>query len=102
MHPLALAPGHDDACLSQIGQVTRYLGLPLSEDLDKVADAHLAPIHEIEQAQPGGVRQGCEEQRQVEGFRGTFHSSMVYALANMSSAHTLAPVQRAGVLARLD
>jgi len=50
-----------------------YLGLALLEDLDEVADADLAAVHEIEQAEAGVVGQRREETNQVEGCRGVAH-----------------------------
>jgi len=55
VHPLALAAWGDDTGVAEVGEVSGYLGLALPEDFDKVADAHLAAIHEIEEAKAGGV-----------------------------------------------
>lgn len=49
------------------------LGLALAEDGNEVADADLAPLHQVEQAQAGAVGKGGEKQRQVVALRGAFH-----------------------------
>lgn len=67
VHPLALAAGADDAGVAQIGEVAGDLGLALAEDLDELADADFAVVHEVEQAEASAVGEGREEAGQVEG-----------------------------------
>jgi hypothetical protein len=55
MHPLAVPSGRDDACASQVGEMTRDLGLSLLKDFDKVANAYFLLAHQIKQAQAGGI-----------------------------------------------
>lgn len=73
VHPLAVAAGGDDACVAEVGEVAGDLGLALAEDFDEVADADLATVHEVEQAQADGVGESCEEAGEIEGFLGTTH-----------------------------
>jgi hypothetical protein len=68
VHPLAVAAGADDAGVAQIGQMPRNLGLALLENFNEVADADLAAIHEIEQAEASAVGKRSEEAGQVERF----------------------------------
>jgi hypothetical protein len=60
MHPLALASRGNNAGTSQIGQVTRNLGLALPENLDKVANAHFSAAHQVQQPESGAIRE-CGE-----------------------------------------
>ncbi len=48
-HPLAFAPGRDDARVAQVGEVTRDLGLGTSQDLYEVADTDFLLSHEVEE-----------------------------------------------------
>jgi len=49
VHPLALAPGCDDACLAKVSEMPGDFGLRGVEDFHEVADADLLLSHEIEQ-----------------------------------------------------
>ncbi len=49
MHPLAIAPGLNNSRTSEIRKMTRYLRLPLLQNLHEVANTHLTPIHQIQQ-----------------------------------------------------
>lgn len=84
VHPLSLASRCNDAGTSQICQVTRNLGLALPENLDEVADAHLSAIHEVQQPEPGAVRQRSEQERQIASLGRAFHITIIYALTDMS------------------
>lgn len=84
MHPLPFPARRDDARITQVGEVARDFGLALAEDFNEITDADLAAVHEVEQAQTGAVREGGEEQRQVEGFWGTLHVLIIYGLTDMS------------------
>ena len=85
MHPFAFAARGYHACPSQICKVTGNLGLALPQDLNEIADAEFAPIYKVQQSQPRAIRERREEQGEVAGFRGTIHSSIIYALTDMSS-----------------
>jgi hypothetical protein len=85
VHPLAFAPGCDNAGAAQIRQVPRDLWLALAENLDEVADTNLSAIHEVQEPQARGVGQGREEEGQIAGFRGMVHVFIIYALTDMSS-----------------
>jgi len=73
VNPFPFAPGAYDAGVTQVSEMARNLGLALAEDFDKVADADFAAIHEIEQAQAGGIGKRGEESREVEWLRYTWH-----------------------------
>lgn len=47
VHPLSLTPRTHDACISQIREMPRNLGLSLFEDFYEVADTDLPSHHEI-------------------------------------------------------
>lgn len=61
VHPLALAPGSDDACLPQISEMPGDLRLGRADDFREIADADFLIGHQIEEAQAGGITQGAEE-----------------------------------------
>ena len=75
MHPCSIAARADDAGPAQIGQVPGDLGLALPENPDKITDAYLAVVHEIDQAEASTVGQGGKESRQIEGGSGAAHVS---------------------------
>lgn len=60
VHPLSVAPRGNNTGTSQIRQVTRNLRLVLSQNLDKVANAHLPAIHQVQQPEPGAIRKRSE------------------------------------------
>ena len=68
MHPLALAASSDDTGAAQISEMAGDLGLALAEDFDKVADADLALVHQVQQSQTSGIRESGEELGQVVGL----------------------------------
>lgn len=47
MHPLAFAAGFHEAGAAQIGKVAGDLGLALAQDLDEIADADFAAVHQV-------------------------------------------------------
>jgi len=65
MHPLAVPPRAHQPGSPQIRQMPRDLRLPLAQNLDKVADAHLAPAHQVQQTQARRISQRCKHQRQI-------------------------------------
>lgn len=73
VHPFAFAACVDDAGVAKIGEVSRYLRLALLQNFDKVADAHFAAVHEVEQTKAGRVGEGGEEANQIRRFGGTAH-----------------------------
>ena len=75
VHPCSIAARADDAGPAQIGQVPGDLGLALPENPNKITDAHLAIMHEIDQAEASTVGQGGKESRQIEGGSGAAHVS---------------------------
>jgi hypothetical protein len=74
VHPFAIASRLHDPSLAKVGKMTRNLGLALPQNFHEIAHAHFAPVHQVEQAQPRWVRQGCEKESQVIGLRGRFHN----------------------------
>lgn len=82
--PLSFASRGNNAGTSQVCQVTRNFGLALPENLDKVANAHLSSIHQVQQPEPGAIRERSEEKSQIVGFRRAIHILMIYALTDMS------------------
>jgi hypothetical protein len=59
------------------------LRLPLTQNLNKVADTDLAISHQVEQAKARCVGKGREETSQIYRFGAVVHSSIIYALTNM-------------------
>ena len=68
VHPLAFAPRGDDARFAQIGQMARYFGLGLIQNLYKVTDADLSISHEIQEPQTCIVAEGLKEAFHAERF----------------------------------
>jgi hypothetical protein len=50
MDPFAVAPGFDNPGTSQVRKMPGYFRLTLLQNFHKVANAHLATIHQIQQA----------------------------------------------------
>src|SRR5579862_7087055 len=84
MHPFALASRRHNSRPSEISKVPRNLGLALSEYLNEVADANLPSVHEVQQPQTGAICQRGEQQSHVVILRRNTHSSIIYALTDMS------------------
>jgi len=84
MHPFALAPRGNDAGFAQVGEMAGDLGLALTEDLDKVADADLAPGHQVEQAQASLVSQSRKDAGQIDRLGAATHENIIYGLTNMA------------------
>ncbi len=55
MHPLALASRLYYPCTAKVGEVPRYLRLPLLQYFDEVTDTDFAAVHEIQQPQTSGI-----------------------------------------------
>ena len=77
VHPFAFTASGDDASSAQVGQMPRDLRLTLLENLDEEADADFAPMHEVEQPQPGRVGEGGKELWQVDCLGSAKHLSNV-------------------------
>ena len=75
VHPFPFAAGGDDAGIAQVSQVAGDLGLALPEDLDEIADADFAAVHQVEQPEACGIGKSGEEASQIEGFGGAGHVS---------------------------
>jgi arsenite methyltransferase len=90
MHPLAVAARRHNSRAPQVRKVPGNLGLTLLQDLHKVADANLAPIHQVQQAQPRGIGERCKQRYQVERFGRPRHRFIIYALTDMYSGNTFA------------
>lgn len=88
MHPLPFSARGDDSGPAQVGEVPRDLGLALTEDLDEVADADFAAIHEVEQAQTRAIGEGGEERSQIGKGDGPGHKIIIYALTYMNTKNT--------------
>ena len=56
VHPPSFPARSHDAGLAQVCQVTRDFWLTLAQNLDEIADAHLAIANEIENPETGTVR----------------------------------------------
>jgi hypothetical protein len=85
VHPFALAARGHYAGTAQVRKVARDFGLALPEYLNEITDADLALAYQVEQAQAGAVRERGKQERQVVVLRRTIHSSIIYALTDMSS-----------------
>lgn len=69
MLPKPFATSGDQSAAPQVREMTGDLRLARLQSLDKVADAHFAIAHEIEQPQAGTVGQGAEQRFEIElGF----------------------------------
>ena len=88
VHPFAVAAGGDDAGFAQVGEVAGDLGLGLPEDFDEVADADFAAVHEVEEAQAGGVGERGEEQGEVEGLGAARHGFIICGLTDVCDVNT--------------
>ena len=67
MHPLAVAPGLHYSGAAEIRQVPGYFGLPLPQNLDKVADANLLFSHQVEKAKSSVVAEGLKKEFDIKG-----------------------------------
>lgn len=85
VHPLAFAAGGDEAGAAQIGEMARDFGLAEPENFNEITDADLAAPDEVEEAEPGAVRQGREEQREIVGLWRAGHFFIIYGLTDVSS-----------------
>jgi hypothetical protein len=66
VHPFSLSARPDDSSVSQIGQVSGDLGLALLQNRDKIANAHLLTIHQVEQSETCGIGKRSKQANQVE------------------------------------
>jgi hypothetical protein len=79
VHPLALAARGDNAGVAQVGQMAGDLGLAMTENFDKEADADFAAAHEVEQAQACGVGQRRKEGGESCRFGTACHEFIIEA-----------------------
>jgi hypothetical protein len=89
VHPLPFSPRADDTGVTEIGEMTGYLGLALFQYLHEVADADLSAVHQVEQPETRAVGQSGKQAGQVEGG-GSDHLFIIYVLTDMSSQHIFA------------
>ena len=74
MHPLALASRLYYPGAAKVGEVPRDLRLPLLQYLDEVADADLAPVHEIQKSQAGWVGERGKQLYKIERLHNSGHA----------------------------
>ena len=86
VHPLPFPASSDNSGTTQVGQMPGYLGLRLTKNLDKIADADFLISHEIQEPQPCIVAESLKEALQAEIRALDLHAKiLIYALTNMSS-----------------
>jgi hypothetical protein len=90
VHPLAFAASFDEAGAAEICEVAGDFGLALAQDLDEVTYADLAAAHQVEEAEPGGVGKGGEEQGKIGGRTRLRHASIIYGLTDLSRGNIFA------------
>jgi len=83
VHPLAFAARGNDSGPAQIGQMARDLGLPLAQYFNEVADTNFASGHQVEQTQPGGVRERRKKNVKGNRFAELRHAAIIYGLTDM-------------------
>ena len=66
VHPLPFPASSDNSGTAQVGQMPGYLGLRLTKNLDKIADADFLISHEIQEPQPCIVAESLKEALQAE------------------------------------
>jgi hypothetical protein len=66
VHPFSLSARPDDSSVSEISQVSGDLGLALLQNLYKIANAHLLPIHQIQQTETCRIGKRSKQANQVE------------------------------------
>ena len=66
VHPFALAASCNDTGATQIGQMPRYLGLWLTQNLNEIADTDLLISHETQEPQPRIVAESLKKALHVE------------------------------------
>src|SRR5580698_4603450 len=71
VHPLALAPGRDDARLPQVSKMPGNLGLRRADYFREITDTYFLPGHQIEKSQAGRV---CQSSKELIQRRSAFHS----------------------------
>ena len=87
VHPLSLAASSHNSGAPQVGQMPRYLGLRLIQNLDEVTDADFLVAHQVEETQPCIVSQGLEEALDVECPFLQLHKIIIYVLTDVSRAN---------------
>ena len=75
VHPLSLAASSHNSGAPQVGQMPRYLGLRLIQNLHEVADADFLIAHEIQEPKPRIVTEGLKEALRVEILVLHFHKN---------------------------
>jgi hypothetical protein len=66
MHPLSLAARGHNTGVTQIRKMPGYFWLALFQNLDEVANTHLAAIHKIEQPEPCRIGQRGEQANKIK------------------------------------
>ncbi len=66
VHPGPLSPGSHEAGPAQVRKVSGNLGLVRPENVYQMADAYLAVRQQVQQSQPGGVRQCLKKSADVK------------------------------------
>ena len=90
MHPLPFPACGDDPSTAEVGEVPGNLRLALAENLDEVADADLAAVHQVEEAQARAVGQRGEERGEIRIRGGVWHGLIIYGLTDMIEKNTFA------------
>ncbi len=68
VHPLAFAPGQHQACAAQVGEMPGDFGLGNVQDVNEVAHANLASMHQLQEAQAGEIREGAKNLLEIGAF----------------------------------
>jgi hypothetical protein len=66
MNPLPFPPGIHNSCPFEVGQMSGYLGLVRPDYLHKETYAHFVVPHEVQETQPGSIRQRAKERFDIE------------------------------------
>ena len=68
MHPQAVLPRLNQACASEVSQMSRNLWLGATHDGHEIADARLAPTEQVQDAQSRSIRERSEHEINAIGY----------------------------------
>lgn len=83
VNPFSFAPRLHETRLPEIGQVAGDFRLIAPKHALQKANANFSVLHQVEEPQPGGVRQGGKKQGEIAHLRD------IYALTRPGSRHTV-------------
>ncbi len=78
MHPLAVASCSHNACLAEIGQVTRDLRLARAQDFHEITNTNFAIGDEVQQPKPRGIGERAKQKVERETSLQFWHAQSIH------------------------